>query len=64
MRGIQGNHLEESIYLAKRIHVKILRVVADKGAYRPNEDEIVRTIKAVVPILEKSGVNLAVGNTI
>jgi hypothetical protein len=64
IRGIQDNHLEESIYLAKRMHAKILRVAADKGEYRPNEDEIVRTIKAVIPMLEESEVNLAVENTI
>jgi len=63
IRGIQDIHLEESIHLARRMHAKILRVVTDKGEYRPNEDEIVQTIKAVVPILEKSGISLAVENT-
>jgi 3-oxoisoapionate decarboxylase len=63
VRGIQGNHLEESIHLAERMHARILRTVVDKGDYRPSEEEIVRTIKVVLPLLEKSNISLAVENT-
>jgi len=53
MRGIQGNHLEEGIYLAERMDAMILRVVVDKGDYRPIPDEIVRVIKKNSPQIGK-----------
>jgi sugar phosphate isomerase/epimerase len=63
IRGIQGSHLEEGIDLAKRLHARVLRVALDKGDYRPGEDEIVQAIQAVVPMLQKSEVSMAVENT-
>ena len=63
MRGIQGSHLEECIHLAERMHAGVLRVAIDKGDYRPDEDEITKTIKAAIPLLQKFGLSLAVENT-
>jgi sugar phosphate isomerase/epimerase len=63
MRGIEGDHLEQGIQLAGRIHAKVLRVVVDKGNYHPSEENIVQTIQGVVPWLEKYGVRLAIENT-
>ena len=63
MRGIEGDHLEQGIQLAGRMHARVLRVVVDKGNYRPSEEEIVQTIQGAVPLLEKYGVRLAIENT-
>lgn len=63
IRGIQDNHLVEGIDLATRMGAKILRAVVEKGDFRPSQDEIVRVIEATVPLLQKSGVSLALENT-
>ncbi|MGD1097112.1 MAG: TIM barrel protein [Bryobacteraceae bacterium] len=63
MRGIEGQHLEQGIRLAGRMHSKVLRVVVDKGNYRPSEEKIVQTIQGLVPLLEEHGVSLAIENT-
>ena len=63
IRGIEGEHLEQGIQVAGRMHAKILRVVMDKGNYHPSEEKIVRTIQGLVPMLEEHGVSLAIENT-
>ncbi len=63
IRGIQGDHLVQGIQLAERVKAKVLRVVVEKGNYLPNEDEIVRIVQEIIPLLENSGISLAIENT-
>jgi 3-oxoisoapionate decarboxylase len=63
IRGLHENHLQECIPLAAKMKSKVLRIVVDKGEYHPSEQEIIRKVKDVVPMLVSSGVKLAIENT-
>jgi sugar phosphate isomerase/epimerase len=61
-RGIEPDHLRAYLQLAQRFHSPILRVVIDTVQQRPAEAEIVRTLRALVPEIERAGVVLAIEN--
>ncbi len=61
-RGIDREHLRAYLDLAARLGSPILRVVVDTAAHRPSPDEVVATVKALVPALEQAGVTLAIEN--
>ena len=61
-RGIGLDHLRTYLQLAARLKSPILRVVVDTADHHPPEDEVVHTIKAVIPEFERAGVCLAVEN--
>jgi sugar phosphate isomerase/epimerase len=61
-RGIEPNHLRAYLQLARRFRSPILRVVIDTPQQHPAEAEIVRTLRALAPELDRAGVVLAVEN--
>jgi sugar phosphate isomerase/epimerase len=62
MRGIAPDHLRTYLHLAQRLGSPILRAVIDTAAHRPPEDEIVDTLRALMPEFERDGVVLAIEN--
>ncbi len=61
-RGIAPDHLRTYLHLAQRLHSPILRTVSHTGAHHPPKDEIVDTLKALMPEFERAGVVLAIEN--
>jgi sugar phosphate isomerase/epimerase len=61
-RGIERAHLRAYVELSARLGSPILRVVVDSADHRPAPDEIVATVRALVPALEGAGVTLAIEN--
>ncbi len=62
MRGLTGGNLEHYLELAQFFASPLLRVVVDSEGHHPNLDEVVSTVREVLPQFEKSGVTLAVEN--
>jgi sugar phosphate isomerase/epimerase len=61
-RGIGREHLLSYLRLAKRLRSPILRVVVDTADHHPGEDEIVATIRDLLPAFELADVVLAIEN--
>lgn len=61
-RGIQGGNLERHLELCHRFGAALLRVVIDGPDYHPSQEEVVRTVRGVLPLFERAGVTLAVEN--
>lgn len=61
-RGIANNNLLKYLEIAKLFRSPILRVVIDTPGHHPSEDEIVYTIKSVIPKFEMAGIILAIEN--
>lgn len=60
--GFQPDHLRKYVSIAQRAGSGILRVVIDTRQYRPDEEEIKRTLRDIVPDLESAGIKLAIEN--
>lgn len=61
-RGIAPSHLQTYIGLAQRFGSPILRVVVDTATDHPEPDDIVHTLKGMLPAFERAGVTLAIEN--
>jgi len=61
-RGISPDHLRTYLRLAERFRSPILRVVIDTAGHHPPEDEVVDTIRAIMPEFEQADVCLAIEN--
>jgi sugar phosphate isomerase/epimerase len=61
-RGIGTDHLRRYLALARRFDSPVLRVVVDTADHHPGQDEIVATIRDLLPALERAGVVLAIEN--
>ncbi len=61
-RGIGPDHLRAYLQLAARLRSPIVRVVVDTADHHPDEDEVINTLKAVVPEFERAGIRLAIEN--
>lgn len=61
-RGIGPDHLRTYLRLAKRFRSPILRTITDTAEHRPSDDEVVETLKSVMPDFERAGVCLAIEN--
>ena len=61
-RGIGPEQLRAYLRLAQRLRSRILRVVVDTAERRPGEDEIVETLRALTPEMERADVCLAIEN--
>ncbi len=61
-RGIAPDHLLCYLVLAQRFDSPILRVVIDTADHHPDAEEIVVTLRAVIPKFEQAGVCLAIEN--
>lgn len=61
-RGIGHDHLRTYLQLAKRLDSPILRVVIDTAEHHPSEEEVVNTLRKIIPEFEQAGVCLAIEN--
>jgi len=61
-RGIGLDHVNTYLQLAERLGSPILRVVVNAADHHPTEDQVVSTIKKIVPELERAGIRLAIEN--
>jgi len=61
-RGIQSDHLRQYIELARYFESPILRVVVDTAEHHPTPDEVVSLVRAALPVLEATGITLAIEN--
>jgi sugar phosphate isomerase/epimerase len=61
-RGIMLDHLRTYLQIAQRCQSPILRVVVDTRDHHPQPDEIVTTLRSMMPEFEQAGVTLAVEN--
>ncbi len=61
-RGIAHDHLRTYLQIALRFQSPILRVVIDTKDHQPDSDEVIRSIKAIMPEFEQAGVTLAIEN--
>lgn len=61
-RGIAPDHLLRYLELAQRFDSPIVRVVIDTPDHHPDAEEIVATLRKVVPKFERAGVCLAIEN--
>ena len=61
-RGIHDGNLERYLELAQVFGSSLLRVVVDGPGHHPSPDEVVATVKPLLPLFEGAGVTLAVEN--
>jgi sugar phosphate isomerase/epimerase len=61
-RGIAPDHLHVYLQLAQRLQSPILRVVVDTADHHPSDDEVVQTVRSLVPDFEQASVCLAIEN--
>lgn len=61
-RGIDPDHIRRYLSLALRFDSPILRIVADTTIHHPSPPEVVATLRALIPDLEKAGIALAIEN--
>ncbi len=61
-RGIAAGHLRHYLQIARRFNSPILRVVIDTAGHQPEPDEVVATLKQIMPEFEQAGVCLAIEN--
>jgi 3-oxoisoapionate decarboxylase len=61
-RGIAPDHLRAYLALAGYFGSPILRVVIDTADHQPGADEVVTTLKGIIPEFETAGVCLAIEN--
>jgi sugar phosphate isomerase/epimerase len=61
-RGIEPFRLERYLELARRLGSPLVRTVTDRGEHRPSADEVVHTLRPVLPRFADSGVVLAIEN--
>ena len=62
LRGLTVDHLQRYLRLSQDCNATFLRVVIDAPGYAPGHDEIVRTIRRVLPHFIEAGVVLAIEN--
>ena len=61
-RGIRHDHLRTYLHLAQRLGSPLLRVVVDTADHHPDEDEVVATLREIIPEFERAGICLAIEN--
>jgi sugar phosphate isomerase/epimerase len=61
-RGVRPEHLLRYLDLAQEFGSPLLRVVTDTDDEHPSPDEVVASVRAVMPAFERAGVGLAVEN--
>lgn len=61
-RGIGVEHVQQYVALAKEFGSPILRVVIDTGTHHPAPDEVIATVKELLPTFEQAGIPLAIEN--
>ncbi|MEP6985684.1 MAG: hypothetical protein ABI970_08800 [Chloroflexota bacterium] len=59
-RGIRPEHLQRYLELARFFKSSILRVVVDTADYHPAPEEIISTLRSLMPDFIDSGITLAI----
>jgi 3-oxoisoapionate decarboxylase len=61
-RGIDPDNLRTYLRLAERFQSPFLRTITDTADHHPSEDEVIETLKSVIPDFERAGICLAIEN--
>ena len=61
-RGIEPEHLRTYLRLARELDSPLVRIVVDTSARRPTSEEVVSSLRDVLPDYEAAGVDLAIEN--
>jgi sugar phosphate isomerase/epimerase len=61
-RGLKRDNLLQYLSIAQQLQSPFLRVVIDDEGYEPEEAEVIRTIKDVLPHFREAGISLAIEN--
>ncbi|MCA9912061.1 MAG: sugar phosphate isomerase/epimerase [Anaerolineae bacterium] len=61
-RGIAPDHLRRYLEIAKQCHSPILRIVVDSAGHHPEPQEIITTLRPLLPEFEAANVTLAIEN--
>jgi len=61
-RGIGLDRLRTILNLATRLNSSILRIVIDTASHHPKEDEVVDTLRHILPEFERANIILAIEN--
>ena len=62
MRGLIADDVKNYLEIAKTLGSDILRLVIDAAGYEPEIDEVIDTLRSLVPQFERSGIRLAIEN--
>ena len=62
MRGAARGNLLRMIAIAEKLDAKLLRCVIDDNGYEPDLEEIIITLKSVLPVLEEKDIVLGIEN--
>lgn len=62
MKGMTPEHLHRCIAVSEQIGAKLLRIITDFGSYEPPISEIITILKNSIPLIEQTGLVLAVEN--
>lgn len=61
-RGIAPDHLRRYLQIAQMAGSPVLRVVIDTATHHPGVDEVIETMRAILPEFEAANVTLAIEN--
>jgi len=61
-RGLVTENIEKYLEIATEFHSPILRVVIDLEGFKPSPEEIVCTLKSLLPLLKSKDIILAIEN--
>ncbi|GAB4523420.1 MAG: sugar phosphate isomerase/epimerase [Anaerolineae bacterium] len=61
-RGINHAHLRRYLTIAQACGSSILRIVVDTAAHHPTPDEVISTLRAILPEFAAAGITLAIEN--
>ena len=61
-RGIAPEHLRHYLAIAREFGSPILRIVVDSANHHPAVEEIIATLRAILPEFEQAGITLAIEN--
>ncbi len=61
-RGLRLNRVKKYLEIAQMFEAPFLRLVVDDKAFEPTVEKIIRDIQELLPLLQKSGVKLAIEN--
>jgi sugar phosphate isomerase/epimerase len=61
-RGIGHDHLRQYIEIARQFRSPIVRVVVDTKEHHPTPEEVVETLRAIMPEFERANIVLAIEN--
>lgn len=60
--GIEPEHLREYLSIARRLRSPLLRTVIDADSSQPSADDVIQTLRGVLPDFARAGVCLAIEN--